>query len=118
MTVMEEKKTCPACGGALEYDSRCPLGSRELDLYLCPDCGRAELYEPEEERIRRRNEERETQDFFQSLRARLAAGEITVELFPCPTCGFPRRDRVCPVCGSVMDLGTMEELCPGDPEKM
>ena len=29
---MPEPKTCPACGGKLEYDSRCALGSRELEL--------------------------------------------------------------------------------------
>ena len=114
---MPEPKTCPACGGKLEYDSRCALGSRELELYLCPDCGRAELYEPEGARARRRAEEQEAGRFLQDLREKLAAGELTAELFPCPTCGFPRRDRVCPICGSVVDLETLPELQPGEAEK-
>ena len=93
---MEEKKTCPACGGALEYDSRCPLGSRELELYLCPDCGRAELYEPEGARARRRAEEQEARDMISSVSRTIDETRENVYCdIPVVNAVLSEKDRLC-----------------------
>ena len=61
----------------------------------------------------KRSEHREW-DWQQSLQEQIAAGLVAAEPFRCPTCGETRRNRICPVCGSVMDLKTMTETVHGD----
>lgn len=53
-------------------------------------------------------------DWRQFLQEKIAAGLVAEEPFRCPTCGLMRRNRICPVCGSVMDLKTMTETVHGD----
>lgn len=48
------------------------------------------------------------------LRQQIAEGLVAEEPFRCPTCSTMRRNRICPVCGSVMDLKTMTETVRGD----
>lgn len=48
------------------------------------------------------------------LQQQIAAGLVAAEAFRCPTCGIMRRNRICPVCGSIMDLKTMTETVHGD----
>ena len=48
------------------------------------------------------------------LQQQSAAGLVAAEPFRCPTCGTMRRNRICPVCGSIMDLKTMTETVHGD----
>ena len=50
----------------------------------------------------------------QILQEQIAAGLVAAEPFRCPTCGETRRNRICPVCGSVMDLKAMTETVRGD----
>ena len=50
----------------------------------------------------------------QMLQEQIAAGLVAAEPFRCPTCGEMRRNRICAVCGSVMDLKTMTETVHGD----
>ena len=56
---MREKKRCPACGGAMEYERLVrmegwpdPNGDHlpafPMELHICPKCGRGELYLPQE----------------------------------------------------------------------
>ena len=123
---MGEKKTCPACGGAMEYERLVRMtgwtdpGSFPMELHTCPKCGRGELYRPREELERRaaeRREEAEDRAWLLAFQEKVRAGEISPQLFLCPTCGNLRRDRKCPICGSVVDLKTMEETMPGDPDR-
>lgn len=77
-----------------------------------------ELYLPQkalERRKEARREEEEDRAWLRDFQEKVKAGEIAPQLFLCPTCGNPRRDRTCPFCGSVVDLKTMEEICPGKP---
>ncbi len=53
-------------------------------------------------------------DWHKLLQKQIAAGLVAAEAFHCPTCGAMRRNRICPVCGSVMDLKTMTETVHGD----
>ena len=53
-------------------------------------------------------------DWRQLLQEQIAAGLVAEEPFRCPTCGLMRRNRICPVCGSIMDLKTMTETVHGD----
>ena len=79
-----------------------------------------ELYLPQEELTRRETEQREEEAdraWLLDFQKRVKAGEISPQLFICPTCGNLRRDRKCPICGSVVDLETMEETLPGDPDR-
>lgn len=115
MIFMEEKK-CPACGAALEFEREVSLDGLVLELHLCPDCGRAELCLPQKA-LEVREEEASGRTWLREFQEKVKAGEMTAAPFLCPTCGNLRRDRVCPVCGSVMDLGTMEELESGDLEE-
>ena len=48
------------------------------------------------------------------LQQQIAAGLVAAEPFRCPTCGTMRRNLICPVCGSIMDLKTMTETVHGD----
>lgn len=48
------------------------------------------------------------------LQEQIALGVVAAEPFRCPTCGEIRRNRICPVCGSVMNLKTMTETVHGD----
>ena len=48
------------------------------------------------------------------LQQQIAAVLVAAEPFRCPTCGTMRRNRICPVCGSIMDLKTMTETVHGD----
>ena len=50
----------------------------------------------------------------QLLQEQIAAGLVAEEPFRCPTCGLMRRNRICPVCGSIMDLKQMTETVHGD----
>ena len=84
-----------------------------MELYICPTCGRGELYLPQKALERRKEEE--DRAWLRDFQEKVKAGEIAPQLFLCPTCGNPRRDRTCPFCGSVVDLKTMEEICPGKP---
>ena len=129
---MEEKKICPACGGAMEFERLVRLEGWSgpngdaltsvtgMELHLCPRCGRGELYLPRQEVERREQERREEEEdraWLAEFRKKVDSGEIAPQIFICPTCGNPRRDRTCPICGSVVDLKTMEEIRPGDPER-
>lgn len=130
MRGMEAKKTCPACGGTMEYERVVYLeggpgpnsdtlpAAPGMELYICPTCGRGELYLPQKALERRKEarwEEEEDRAWLRDFQEKVKAGEIAPQLFLCPTCGNPRRDRTCPFCGSVVDLKTMEEICPGKP---
>lgn len=53
-------------------------------------------------------------DWQQLLQEQIAAGLVAEKAFHCPTCGAIRRNRICPVCGSVMDLKSMTETVHGD----
>lgn len=89
-----------------------------MELHICPTCGKGELYLPQKELERRkeaRREEEEDRAWLRDFQEKVKAGEIAPQLFLCPTCGNPRRDRTCPFCDSVVDLKTMEEICPGKP---
>ena len=82
--------------------------------------GRGELYLPQEELTRRETEQREEEEdraWLLGFQEKVKAGEISSQIFVCPTCGYPRRERKCPICGSVVDLETMEETLPGDPNR-
>ena len=50
----------------------------------------------------------------QILQEQIAAGLVAAAPFRCPTCGGTRRNRICPVCASVMGLKTMTETVHGD----
>ena len=119
---MEQGKKCPVCGGEPVFEREVRLGGADgtaLELWLCPDCGRGELYLPQREleaRARAREEEAGG-DWLRAFQEKVRAGEMTAAPFLCPTCGNLRRDRVCPICGSVMDLGAMEETEAGDPDR-
>lgn len=53
-------------------------------------------------------------DWHQLLQEQIAAGLVAEEPFRCPTCSTMRRNRICPVCGSIMDLKQMTEIVHGD----
>lgn len=123
---MDEGKKCPACGAVMEFEREAVLSGDgdgtgvRMELWLCPDCGRGELYLPQDDLERRKREGREEEKNRAWLRAfqeKVRAGEMTAAPFLCPTCGNLRRDRTCPICGSVVDLTAMEELKTGDPDR-
>lgn len=117
---MERSKHCPLCGGGLafvkEVTLECAplsLGGREtVALYLCPVCGRYELYRPAEPA-----QDEEEQSWLRNFQEKVRAGQMAAAPFLCPTCGNLRRDRTCPICGSVVELSSLEELRPGDSER-
>ena len=53
-------------------------------------------------------------DWHQLLQEQIAAGLVAKEPFRCPTCSTMRRNQICPVCGSIMDLKQMTETVHGD----
>lgn len=128
---MGERKVCSACGGEMEYErlvrmeswagpSSDPLPAFPMELHICAKCGKGELYLPQEELERRETEQREEEEdraWLLDFQEKVKAGEISSQIFVCPTCGYPRRERKCPICGSVVDLETMEETLPGDPDR-
>ena len=91
-----------------------------MELHICPKCGKGELYLPQkalERREAERREEEADRAWLLDFQKKVKAGEISARIFICPTGGNLRRDRKCPICGSVVDLETMEETCPGDPDR-
>ena len=128
---MREKKLCPACGGEMEYEQLVrmegwsdPEGGHvsafPMELHICAKCGRGELYLTQERLERRKEERREEEEdraWLLAFQEKVEAGDISSQIFLCPTCGTPRRERKCPYCGSEVDLKTMEEIVPGSPDR-
>jgi len=129
---MEERILyCPACTSRLHLLAREDIqlgkqsfwhdwnhllhGSLDVEIYICPRCGRLEFYAPLETVMAREEENKHTQPGEIVAYKCADCGKIlTTDMRCCPNCGETDRVMVpqirCPHCGAIHDFD--DPKCP------